>query len=199
METLKPIASEDALREAVETHGPMVLSLAWRIAGERCTAEEVMQDVFVELWRTQTEFASEFHLRCWLRRVATHRATDQLRRRMRQPALVFDERLDERLDARPGEPIDGTQENGYRSAGPAGRCGGVPFPVGSRLGALLHSLPEAMRAAVVLRYGEEELAPDEIAALLEQPVATVKSNLQRALALLRRKAGTTLKEFVRHA
>ena len=195
METLKPIASEDALREAVETHGPMVLSLAWRIAGERCTAEEVMQDVFVELWRTQTEFASEFHLRCWLRRVATYRATDQLRRRRRQPSLVFDERLDERQ----GEPLDGTRENGHRDGGSAGRCGGVPFPVESRLGALLHSLPEAMRAAVVLRYGEEELAPDEIAALLEQPVATVKSNLQRALALLRRKAGSRLKEFVRHA
>jgi RNA polymerase sigma-70 factor (ECF subfamily) len=195
MESLKPITGEDALRKAVETHGPMVLSLAWRIAGERCTAEEVMQDVFVELWRTQTEFASEFHLRCWLRRVATHRATDQLRRRKCQPALIYDERLDERVDER----LDTTEENTRSSLGPSGRCEDVPFPAESRLGALLHSLPEAMRAAIVLRYGEEELAPGEIAALLEQPVATVKSNLQRALALLRRKAGMTLKEFVRHA
>jgi RNA polymerase sigma-70 factor (ECF subfamily) len=188
MDTLKPIASEDALRGALKAHGPMVFSLAWRIAGERCAAEEILQDVFMELWKGQTEFASEFHLRCWLRRVATHRATDHLRRRMRQPALVYDERLEETLPDRAFGDWHG-----------GGMAGAVPFGVESRLGKLLHSLPAGMRAAVVLRYGEDDLAPDEIAALLGQPVATVKSNLQRALALLRKKAGSTWKEFVRHA
>jgi RNA polymerase sigma-70 factor (ECF subfamily) len=186
MEIVSPITEEDALRQAVEAYGPMVLSMAWRITGERCIAEEIVQDVFIELWRSQTEFASEFHLRCWLRRVATFRATDALRRRMRQPVLVYDERMEETLE-------DGHAHGAARGART------VPFLIEHRLGALLHSLPEGMRAAVVLRYGEEDLAPDEIAALLGQPVATVKSNLQRALALLRRKAGQSLKEFVRHA
>ena len=54
-----------------------------------------------------------------------------------------------------------------------------------------------MGTAVVLRYGEDELSPEEIAALLRQPAATVKSNLARGLALLRRKAPVVLKEFVR--
>jgi RNA polymerase sigma-70 factor (ECF subfamily) len=53
-----------------------------------------------------------------------------------------------------------------------------------------------MRIAVVLRY-QEEMLPDEIAKLLGQPVATVKSNLQRGLKLLRRKAEITMKEYVR--
>jgi RNA polymerase sigma-70 factor (ECF subfamily) len=53
-----------------------------------------------------------------------------------------------------------------------------------------------MRVAVVLRY-QEEMSPNEIAALLGQPVATVKSNLQRGLQLLRRKAAVTMKEYVR--
>jgi len=44
---------------------------------------------------------------------------------------------------------------------------------------------------------QEEMLPDEIAALLGQPVATVKSNLQRGLQLLRRKAAVTMKEYVR--
>jgi RNA polymerase sigma-70 factor (ECF subfamily) len=192
MDTLRPIASEDALRGALAAHGPMVFSLAWRICGERCAAEEIVQDVFMELWRGQTEFASEFHLRCWLRRVATHRATDHLRRRMRQPALVYDDRLEETLPDGAPERIFCDGQSG-RAACP------LPFSVESRLGRLLHSLPHGMRAAIVLRYGEDDLAPDEIAALLGQPVATVKSNLQRALALLRKKAGATWKEFVRHA
>jgi RNA polymerase sigma-70 factor (ECF subfamily) len=41
------------------------------------------------------------------------------------------------------------------------------------------------------------MTPDEIAMVLEQPLATVKSNLHRGLGMLRRKAGLMLKEFVR--
>ena len=68
--------------------------------------------------------------------------------------------------------------------------------VEARLEELLRALPESMRVAVVLRY-QEEMLPDEIAKLLGQPVATVKSNLQRGLQLLRRKAAVTMKEYVR--
>ena len=65
-----------------------------------------------------------------------------------------------------------------------------------RLEEMVSSLPEVMRGAVVLRY-QEDLDPDEIANVLGQPVATVKSNLQRGLGLLRRKADVMLKEFRR--
>jgi RNA polymerase sigma-70 factor (ECF subfamily) len=65
-----------------------------------------------------------------------------------------------------------------------------------RLEQMLLSLPKGLRAAIVLRY-QEDLTPDEIAKTLEQPLATVKSNLQRGLEMLRRKAGSMLKEYVR--
>jgi RNA polymerase sigma-70 factor (ECF subfamily) len=61
---------------------------------------------------------------------------------------------------------------------------------------LLRTLPEQMRVVIVLRY-QEEMLPEEIAKLLGQPVATVKSNLQRGLKLLRRKADVTMKEYMR--
>ena len=70
------------------------------------------------------------------------------------------------------------------------------FAIEARLDELLRGLPETLRIAVVLRY-QEEMQPDEIAVLLGQPVATVKSHLQRALKLLRRKAAVTMKEYVR--
>jgi RNA polymerase sigma-70 factor, ECF subfamily len=69
-------------------------------------------------------------------------------------------------------------------------------PVSSRLEALLTTLPEAQRSAILLRY-QEEMTPTEIAAALEAPLATVKSHLQRGLKLLRAKAEDYLKEFVR--
>jgi RNA polymerase sigma-70 factor (ECF subfamily) len=61
---------------------------------------------------------------------------------------------------------------------------------------LLSTLPEAQRAALVLRY-QEDMTPEEIAATVEAPVATVKSNLHRGLKLLRAKATTHLKEYIR--
>ena len=68
--------------------------------------------------------------------------------------------------------------------------------VSHRLETMVSSLPEQMRVAVVLRYAED-MTPEEISSLLKQPVATVRSNLQRGLKLLRQKAAVTMKEYVR--
>ena len=69
-------------------------------------------------------------------------------------------------------------------------------PVGVRLEQLLTTLPQPQRAVLLLRY-QEDLTPEEIAATLDAPLATVKSNLQRGLKLLRAKAADYLKEYVR--
>jgi RNA polymerase sigma-70 factor (ECF subfamily) len=73
---------------------------------------------------------------------------------------------------------------------------GAGSKLGSKLEALLTTLPEAQRAAILLRY-QEELTPEEIATALDAPLATVKSHLQRGLKLLRAKAESHLKEYVR--
>lgn len=69
-------------------------------------------------------------------------------------------------------------------------------PLGARLEHLLTTLPEAQRAALVLRY-QEDMLPEEIAAAMDAPLATVKSNLQRGLKLLRAKATSHLREYIR--
>lgn len=164
-------------RAIVETHQRTVFSIALRVTGVFETAEEVAQDVFLELYRTTPRLEGEEHLRAWLRRVSVHRSTDALRRRGRQPAEAAEEFDELAPGVDPGS-------------------GGSALGMEARLESLIDSLPEAQRIAVVLRF-TEEMWPEEIAALLGQPLATVKSNLQRGLALLRRKAGITLKEFVR--
>lgn len=164
-------------RSVVERHQRMVFSLALRVTGEYGTAEEVAQDVFLELFRSGERLTSEDHVRFWLRRVTVHRATDAIRRRSHRPESAAEEWMDE------------MHSNGDGAAG-------LGTVLEARLEELLGSLPEQMRVAVVLRY-QEEMVPDEIAKLLNQPVATVKSNLQRGLKLLRRKAEITMKEYVR--
>jgi RNA polymerase sigma-70 factor (ECF subfamily) len=166
----------EEFRRLVETHQRMVFSIALRVTGEYGVAEEVAQDAFLELYRGGERLESEDHVRFWLRRVTVHRATDALRRRSRQPEASAEEWMEEQ----------------YTET----EAGRLNLALEARLEELLRALPEAMRVAVVLRH-QEDMLPDEIAELLGQPVATVKSHLQRGLHLLRRKAAVTMKEYVR--
>jgi RNA polymerase sigma-70 factor, ECF subfamily len=174
----------DEFRRLIETHQRMVFSLALRITGEHAAAEEVAQDVFLALHRNVERLASEDHIRYWLRRVAVHRATDAIRRRAVRPESGAEEWMEDRHS-----------EHAWSGSGAAG-VSGITAGLQARLEDLLRALPEPMRVAIVLRY-QEEMLPDEIAQLLSQPVATVRSNLHRGLKLLRRKAAVTMKEYIR--
>lgn len=156
----------------------MVFSLALRMTGDRGLAEEIAQDAFLELDKHLRSIESPEHALFWLRRVTMSRATDALRRRRVRGMNLWVE-----IEERHGAPAESL---------------GVGPKLGSRLEALLTTLPEAQRAAILLRY-QEELTPEEIAAALDSPLATVKSHLQRGLKLLRAKAESQLKEFVRGA
>src|SRR5882757_4371212 len=161
----------------VGQHQRMVFSIALRVVGEHGTAEEVAQDVFVELHRSMDKIESEEHTVYWLRRVAVHRATDALRRRRVRPEATADE-WEEHTSAPKGPRL-------YRK-------GSIETVVER----LMLSIPESLRGALVLRY-QEDLEPEEIAKVLGQTVPSVKSNLHRGLTLLRRKADVMLKEFAR--
>jgi RNA polymerase sigma-70 factor (ECF subfamily) len=160
--------------QLVDQHQSMVFSLALRMTGDRGLAEEIAQDVFLELDRNLGKLESSEHACFWLRRVSMSRAADALRRRRVR-------RMDLWVD------MDETQ---------VAHAEQRPSPLGTRIEYLLTTLPEAQRAALVLRY-QEDMLPEEIAATLETPVATVKSHLQRGLKLLRAKATSNLKEFIR--
>jgi RNA polymerase sigma-70 factor (ECF subfamily) len=158
----------------VDEHQSMVFSLALGMTGDRGLAEEIAQDVFMEFDRHIAKIESAQHAIFWLRRVAMSRSTDALRRRRVRGIDQWVE-IDESHGAR--EPESGS-------------------PLAVRIEALLATLPEAQRAALILRY-QEDLTPEEIAATLGAPLATVKSQLQRGLKLLRAKAESQLKEYIR--
>lgn len=148
----------------------MVFSIARRIVHDPSLAEEVAQDVFFELYGQLPALASEEHVLHWLRRVTVHRSIDQARRRLRRPQ---DHAAHSFADPGVAEPADALQ--------PADPL------LADRLRHLVAALPIAPRTVIVLRY-QEDLTPDEIAALLGMPIATVKSHLQRSLKLLRARA-----------
>lgn len=162
--------------QLVDEHQSMVFSLALRMTGDRGLAEEIAQDVFLELDRHLGKIESPLHALSWLRRVAMSRSADALRRRRVRGTDLWVE-INE---------IHGAQDEER------------PSPLMTRLESLLATLPETQRAALILRY-QEDLTPQEISTTLNAPLATVKSQLQRGLKLLRAKAAIQLKEYVRGA
>src|SRR5438045_8421374 len=65
----------------VDEHQSMVFSLALRMTGDRGLAEEIAQDVFLELDRNLGKMETPEHACFWLRRVTMSRSADALRRR----------------------------------------------------------------------------------------------------------------------
>ena len=75
------LAGEPAAFTAlVRQHQRAVYSLALRMLSDRHAAEDLAQEVFLQLHRKLSAVSSEAHLAFWLRKVTMHRAIDRLRR-----------------------------------------------------------------------------------------------------------------------
>jgi RNA polymerase sigma-70 factor (ECF subfamily) len=159
--TLAKAGDQAAFAALIRRHQNMVFSVALHMLRNRTAAEDLAQEVFLELYRSLNRLESDAHVVSWLRRVAGHRCIDEIRRR--------NHRQEYATDALP-------------------EAGHTPEPrevfVAERLQALVAELPERARMVVVLRY-QEEMDPTEIADALSMPVNTVKSHLRRSLAALR--------------
>jgi len=144
-------------------HRAMVFSVAYHFLHDRDTAEEIAQDVFLSLHRNLGAIQSAAHAGFWLRKVAVQRSIDASRKRMRRPQVALEDVAEPVARGVPADPM-----------------------LGETLRRLISTLPETPRMVMVLRY-QEDLDPSEIANLMAIPVGTVKSHLQRSLALLREK------------
>ncbi len=152
-----------AFAEIVRAHQGSVFSIGLRMLGARHAAEDLAQDVFLQLYRRLDDIETMDHLAFWLRRVASNLAIDRLRRL----------------------PYSATQplEEGEHVAAAAS----AEDPLMSReLARLLGELAPQARAVMLLRYQEDQDVA-EIAKALEMPMNTVKSHIKRSLTALRGK------------
>lgn len=147
--------------QVVADNQSLVFSLALRFLRDREGAEELAQDVFLQLFRKLREIESPAHATWWLRRAICHRCIDEARKRRLRPRIG--------LEAVPE---------------PAGESPDADPLLNERLRRLIGELPENARIVVLLRY-QEDLDPSDIAGMLNMPVSTVKSHLHRSLAVLR--------------
>jgi RNA polymerase sigma-70 factor (ECF subfamily) len=156
--------------DVVEAHKAMVYSIAWHFLRDRALAEELAQDVFLELHRNWSSMQSAQHIVFWLRKVTSRRAIDVLRRQRTRAETS----LEEMAEPTALERVHDSMLSSY-------------------LERMVGSLPEKQRIVIVLRY-QEGMEPEEIAEMLEMNVSTVKSQIARALELLRAKTARRLKQ-----
>jgi RNA polymerase sigma-70 factor (ECF subfamily) len=151
-----------ALAALIQAHQPTVYSLALRMLGTQDRAEDLVQDVFMQLSRSLKSIESCDHLLFWLRKVTTYKAIDQLRHQARIEMTPLDEHAELFSVEQESDPM-----------------------LQRHLQALLQELSPSARAVLLLRY-QEDLDPVDIAATLDMPINTVKSHLKRSLETLRR-------------
>jgi len=74
--------NENAMEQLYERYSPIVYSVALRVLGDTAAAEDVLQEVFMQLWRSPDVFdASRGSLPGWLAVITRNRAIDSLRKR----------------------------------------------------------------------------------------------------------------------
>jgi len=176
---------EAALAELYDRYAPLVHGLALRVTGNWSAAQDVTQEVFVQVWEHPARFdPARGGLRSWLGVIAHRRAVDWVRREMahrRTAACV--------AGADPDTPAAGP--------GPAETV--LAAEVCSLVRLAVEALPEPQRAAVRLAYFEDH-SYRQVAAVLGIPEGTAKSRLRLGLAgLARRLAGAGLSADVEGA
>src|SRR5262249_9504375 len=151
-----------------------VYSIALRMLNDRHRAEDLAQEVFLQLYRALGSIDSATHLAFWLRKVAVNRAIDRIRQETRHDSESLTEVLAVVDQSTEDDPL-----------------------LQRRMAELVAELSPAARAVVILRY-QEDLDPVDIASTLDMSINTVKSHLKRSLTQLRaRVQGTAIVENIR--
>ena len=159
-----------ALESVYDRYSRMVYSLALRIAGQPAVAEEIVQDVFLKLWRSADQYRAERGpLGPWLCTLARNRALDHLRLK-REKQRRREDSLDDDFTIRTSAPNPETLAQQSQAA--------------VRVRASLSELPAAQQRAIELAYFEG-MSHSEIAAALAEPLGTVKSWIRSGLMRMR--------------
>jgi RNA polymerase sigma factor (sigma-70 family) len=153
--------------EIVRDHSARVYRLAYRLTGNPHDAEDLTQDVFIRVFRSLHRFQPGT-FEGWLHRITTNLFLDSARRKQK---IRFDGLAEGSADRLPSHAPTPSEQ--LADAG-----------LDHDVAAALASLPPEFRAAVVL-CDIEGLSYEEIAAVLDVKIGTIRSRIHRGRAQLR--------------
>lgn len=169
---LRSIAAKDrqALGDLYDQLSRPIFATSLRILGDSHEAEEVVQDVFVEIWNKAAVYdpilGTAFH---WIMRITRNRSIDRLRSRMRRGQMI--ERVREFAPEEPGR----------EAAAPQPGMGAEDF---AGIRAAVSNLPQDQRNALELAFFKGQTHA-EIAESTGEPLGTVKARIRRGMLKLR--------------
>jgi RNA polymerase sigma-70 factor, ECF subfamily len=160
-----------ALAALYDRHARAVYSIALRIVGDERDAEDVVQDVFTQVWRQANRYdRTRGTVVGWLLTIARTRALDRLRAQLARPDTAAVSPED--TGSEPATPVLDPVE-AITAASDA-----------KRVKQALGELPLLQRLAIELAYFEG-LTQSQIADRLEEPLGTVKTRIRQGLLKLR--------------
>lgn len=160
--------NDQAMGELYDLYSSLVYSVALRVLGDPAAAEDVLQEVFMQVWRNPEAFDSaRGSLPAWLAVITRNRAIDFLRRR--------------RPEAEWSDAIVSIDPE-FASDAERGR-------VVEKIRDILKGLPAAQRSALEMAFFEG-LTHAEIAQKIGDPLGTVKTRIRTGLLALRKALST---------
>lgn len=152
-----------------QRHAQVIYNLLVRIVREPATAEDLMQDVFWQIWENAHQYRGSGAALAWMMRVARNRALDQLRRQRVRPAMIPTD-TEEVENIAASSTVEEAVENRMRRA---------------QVQQALNSIPEDQRICLELAYFEG-LSQREIAEQTNMAVGTIKSRIRIGLEKVER-------------
>ena len=168
-----------AFRELFARHSKGVVNFAFRFVRNRDRAEELAQDVFLQIYRARKRYEAKAKFQTYLYRVATNLCLNELRR--------FDYKS--RLEPLEGNPL-GDESEGSRELADGSLVSAEDRVAGRQLQArmekVLNSLPDHQKSALLLSR-LEGFTYQQVADCLDTSESAVKSLIFRATGTLRRR------------
>lgn len=154
---------EKAMAQLYDRYSPVVYGVASRVLGNAEAAEDVLQEVFLQLWRTPESFeAGRGSLAGWLAMISRNRAVDILRKR--RPQVDIDD-------------IDVPLVTDFAESADNGRFLG-------KIRGVLENIPAQQRSALEMAFFDG-LTHTEIAQKTGEPIGTIKTRIRSAVLHLR--------------